>query len=278
MSLSRVCAQQAPVPDPTAPDASRDREARGLFEAGEEAFRAGRYADALDYFRRAHTLSGRAALLYNVGVAADRVRRDDEAIEAFERYLRESPATVSNRTEVESRLHALREVRAQRVGAGTPVPALTTPVAPPSVVPAVAPPSVVPAVAPEVSVAAPEAPHGAPVVRADEHRGGRLFTWVALGAGVAAGVGGAVVAGLASSDYDGLVQGCAAKGGCAQAEIDDANLSTRATLANVLFVVGGAALAAGVVLFFVEGGSGGPEDARVAVGVGPGGLVARGSF
>ena len=269
MSLSRVCAQQAPVPDPTAPDASRDREARGLFEAGEEAFRAGRYADALDYFRRAHTLSGRAALLYNVGVAADRVRRDDEAIEAFERYLRESPATVSNRTEVESRLHALREVRAQRVGAGTPVPALTTPVAPPSVVPAVAP---------EVSVAAPEAPHGAPVVRADEHRGGRLFTWVALGAGVAAGVGGAVVAGLASSDYDGLVQGCAAKGGCAQAEIDDANLSTRATLANVLFVVGGAALAAGVVLFFVEGGSGGPEDARVAVGVGPGGLVARGSF
>ena len=278
MSLSRVCAQQAPVPDPTAPDASRDREARGLFEAGEEAFRAGRYADALDYFRRAHTLSGRAALLYNVGVAADRVRRDDEAIEAFERYLRESPATVSNRTEVESRLHALREVRAQRVGAGTPVPALTTPVAPPSVVPAVAPPSVVPAVAPEVSVAAPEAPHGAPVVRADEHRGGRLFTWVALGAGVAAGVGGAVVAGLASSDYAGLVQGCAAKGGCAQAEIDEASLSTRATLANVLFVVGGAALAAGVVLFFVEGGSGGPEDARVAVGVGPGGLVARGSF
>lgn len=276
MSLSRVCAQPAPVPDPTAPDASRDREARGLFEAGEEAFRAGRYADALDYFRRAHTLSGRAALLYNVGVAADRVRRDDEAIEAFERYLRESPATVSNRTEVESRLHALREVRAQRVGTGTPVPAVTAAVA---VTTPVATPSVVPAVAPAVSVAAPEAPHGAPLARAEEHRGGgRLFTWVALGAGVAAGVGGAVVAGLASSDYDGLVQGCAAKGGCAQAEIDDANLSTRATLANVLFVVGGAALAAGVVLFFVEGGSGGPEDARVAVGVGPGGLVARGSF
>ena len=269
MSVSRVCAQQAPVPDPTAPDASRDREARGLFEAGEEAFRAGRYADALDYFRRAHTLSGRAALLYNVGVAADRVRRDDEAIEAFERYLRESPPTVSNRSEVESRLHALREVRAQRIGAGTPVPAVTTPVAPPSVAPAVAP---------AVSVAAPDAPHRAPVVRAEEHRGGRVFTWVALGGGVAAGVGGAVVAGLASSDYAGLVQGCAAKGGCAQAEIDEASLSTRATLANVLFVVGGAALAAGVVLFFVEGGSGGPEEARVAVGVGPGGLVARGSF
>ncbi|HVK84044.1 MAG TPA: hypothetical protein VM513_08050, partial [Kofleriaceae bacterium] len=45
-----------------------DEEARSLFRAGETAFNAARYADALAHFRRAHELSDRPELLYNIGV------------------------------------------------------------------------------------------------------------------------------------------------------------------------------------------------------------------
>lgn len=263
----RARAQQAAAGAQAVPDASRDREARSLFEAGQEAFVAGRYADALDYFKRAHALSGRAVLLYNVGVAADRMRRDDEAIAAFERYLREAPSTVTNRTEVEGRLRALREVQVQHQTA-TPAVTTTPPVEPSA--------TTTPTPTPEPAADRPAAHESAPA--GEHHGGGRIFTWIALGAAVAAGAGGTIVAVLANTDYDGLVQDCAARGGCTQAEIDDANLGTRATLSNILFAVGGAALVTGAVLFFVEGGRDGPEDVRVAAGVSLGGLVVRGSF
>jgi tetratricopeptide (TPR) repeat protein len=260
---SSARAQQAPA----APDASRDREARGLFEAGGEAFTAGRYADALDYFQRAYALSGRAVLLYNIGVAADRLRRDDEAITAFERYLSDAPATITNRTEVEGRLRALEEIRAQRVAATTTTTTATaTPVEPTT--------STEPT--PETT---PTPPVSTDPVPSDEHGGGgRLFTWIALGAAVAAGTGGAIIGALASSDYDTLVKDCAARGGCTPAEVSDATLDSRALLANILFAVGGAALVTGAVLFFVEGGGDSPEDAQVAAGVSLGGVVVRGRF
>ena len=298
---SRACAQQTGSVAQAAPDASRDGEARGLFQAGEQAFRGGHYADALDYFKRAHALSGRAALLYNVGISADRLRRDDEAVEAFQRYLRESAPDALNRAEVDSRLRALLDARAQRATVSTP-PVATTPTTTPvtataaAVTPATttvtrpvaATTPTVAAVTPTVATSANveparlDATHGptdtdAPAAD-EQHGGGRLFTWLALGAGVAAGVGGAVVGLLVQSDYDKLVTDCAAKGGCTQAEVDDASLGMRVTLTNILFAVGGAAALTGVVLFFVEGGDDGPEDVRVAAGVGLGGLVVRGSF
>ena len=330
-------AQSPPVDAPTVPDASRDREARGLFDAGQEAFEAGRYADALDYFQRAHGLSGRFMLLYNIGVAADRLRRDDEAIAAFERYLREAPATAAKRTEVEGRLRALQSVRAQRPPTTGSVPLVAShPVVPPPVtvppvtVPPVVPPPVTvppvgthPVVPPTVTVppvgthlvvpptvtvppvgthpvgthpvvpptvTVPPVTVPAPTLTPDQPTipvvaptdsdggGGRIFTWVALGAAVAAGAGGTVVAVLASGDYDGLIKDCAAKGGCTPTEIDDANLGTRALLSNILFGVAGAALVTGGVLFFVEGGGGGSDDVQVAAGMSLGGFVVRGSF
>jgi tetratricopeptide (TPR) repeat protein len=68
-----------------------DEEARNLFRAGESAFAAGRYDDALDAFSRAHDLSGRPELLYNIGQCNDRLNQDTAAVAAFERFLEALP-------------------------------------------------------------------------------------------------------------------------------------------------------------------------------------------
>lgn len=105
-SACRVAAQEVDL---------ADSEARSRFEAGRAAMAAGRTEDALADFRRAYELSHRPALLYNIGVAADRLRHDDEALEAFEAYLAAMPAEeITNRAEVESRLVVLRETIASR--------------------------------------------------------------------------------------------------------------------------------------------------------------------
>lgn len=85
-----------------------DRKARALFEQGRAAYDEGRYRDAWDYFRQAYLLSKRPALLYNVGQAADRLRKDREALEAFRLYLARMPQ-AENRREVENRVRALEE-------------------------------------------------------------------------------------------------------------------------------------------------------------------------
>lgn len=101
-----IASAQAPTASgPPAED--RTDEAKGLFSAGRAAFEAGRYRDAVDYFRRSYTLSRRAALLYNIAISYDRMSDDAKALEAYEQYLSLQPH-ASNQTEVESRVAALR--------------------------------------------------------------------------------------------------------------------------------------------------------------------------
>ena len=57
-------------------DESLDEEARAIFQAGRTAYDAARYEDALRHFQHAYRLSTRPELLYNVALAADRLRRD----------------------------------------------------------------------------------------------------------------------------------------------------------------------------------------------------------
>ena len=118
-----------PPPPPAAlptPEEGRDAQARDLFEQGRVAFTAARFAEALDLFRQAYALSERHALLYNIGQAADRLRLDREALEAFDRYLAEIP-DAENRIEVETRIGVLRETLARdaqlRADAARPVQA-----------------------------------------------------------------------------------------------------------------------------------------------------------
>ena len=84
-----------------------DEEARALFEAGRLAFSRGRYEQALGHFQEAYELSHRSALLYNIGTTLDRLRRDEEAIEAFEQFLEAEPDS-QYAAEVEERVRILR--------------------------------------------------------------------------------------------------------------------------------------------------------------------------
>lgn len=108
MLLGLSCA--APVRAQETPD---DAAAREYFERGRSAFDQADYEGALVYFRHAYRLSRRSELQYNIGVAADRLQRDEEALEAFERYLEESENPERD-SEVRERIHALRQSIAQR--------------------------------------------------------------------------------------------------------------------------------------------------------------------
>jgi tetratricopeptide (TPR) repeat protein len=103
---------------PASATSEADTEARGLFAAGREAYNDARYEEALGLFRRAYELSGRPAMLYNIGQTADRLRLDVEAMEAFESYLRALPQ-ADNRVEVETRLAVLRRSVSERTQPST---------------------------------------------------------------------------------------------------------------------------------------------------------------
>ena len=85
-----------------------DALARERYQAAVVAFDAGSYEAALDLFRSAYQLSPRAQLLYNIGTTADRLRRNAEAVEAFEAYLEQAP-DASNADSVRRRIEVLRE-------------------------------------------------------------------------------------------------------------------------------------------------------------------------
>ncbi len=87
---------------------AHDQEARALYQAGRVAFDDGRFDDALGYFERAHELSGRPQLLFNIASAADRLRRNAVALEHFEAYLAAVP-DADNRRSVEARIALLRD-------------------------------------------------------------------------------------------------------------------------------------------------------------------------
>ncbi len=112
---------QTDSPQPIdASNESMDEEARALFQAGSTAFADGRWDDALDHFKRAYELSGRVALLYNIGITADRLRRDDEALEALQRFVAEGPPDHPRMRDAQARVAVLERQAAERAAHGTP--------------------------------------------------------------------------------------------------------------------------------------------------------------
>ena len=102
----------APATALAQPSSADEQEARATFQAARLSYENGRYEDAYGMFARAHELSGRHILLYNMGQAADRARMDDEAIDAFDRYLaNDAEVDETLRPEVVQRLQGLRAAR-----------------------------------------------------------------------------------------------------------------------------------------------------------------------
>jgi tetratricopeptide (TPR) repeat protein len=97
----------------------------------------------------------------------------------------------------------------------------------------------------------------------DVEKPGRLWTWVALGVGGAAGIAGGVVGGVAMKKKSELEELCI-DDHCPPSSQGDIDTGKRLNLtADILYVVGGVGAVAAVVLFFVE-----PrliEDDRVAI-------------
>lgn len=100
----------APAAAQQTPD---DAAAREYFERGRSAFEQADYESALVYFQHAYRLSRRSELQYNIGVAADRLQREEEALNAFERYVEETESPARE-AEVRERISALRQSIAER--------------------------------------------------------------------------------------------------------------------------------------------------------------------
>ena len=81
----------------------------------------------------------------------------------------------------------------------------------------------------------------------------------------------------ASSQWSDAKSKCSAYPyGCSQESLDEhSSAQSKASLATVLFIVGGAAIAGGTVLWLTAGSG---QEKTVAVGVGPGAAFVRGSF
>lgn len=241
-----------------------DAEARTVYQAGVQAYESGRYDRALDYFRRAYELSHRPQLLYNIGQTADRLRRDQEALQAFEQFLAEvgdSPL----RTQVETRVAFLRETLARTAAASQQAVSEPTPADPPT------------AIEPAASTTAVD-PHATSVSGGDRGEGGGgdvTGAWALLIAGGVVAIGGAVMLGVAAAEND-AVQG-------APVGSDWGAYEGRLATANGLSVGGGVALGVGVVaatlgVVWMATSGGGAREQETRVGLGAGTLVVEGSF
>ena len=100
----------APALAQSAPDDAAGRE---YFERGRKAFEAADYESALVYFRHAYRLSRRGELQYNIGVTADRLQREEEALEAFQHYLEETK-DPTRAAEARERIEVLQQSIAER--------------------------------------------------------------------------------------------------------------------------------------------------------------------
>lgn len=153
------------------PDAADDKEARDLFQIGKEAFDEGRFERALKYFQDAYDLSHRAALLSNIGTALDRLRRDQEAVDTYKKYLEQVPQ-AQNRRLIEERIRIIESALARSKPApdepvASPEPAQPAP--PPQPIAAPANPTMTkPPEAQAAVTAEPIAPTPAQTARAAE--------------------------------------------------------------------------------------------------------------
>ncbi len=128
MALSgAAAAQPAPTtPATTAAQPAADDpqvvEARRAYDEGTAHFNAGRFAEALTAFQRAHTLRPNPVVLIPILECHERLQQVPEAIAVLDRYLREAPE-APNRAALEARRAALQarparvEVRSTPPGA-----------------------------------------------------------------------------------------------------------------------------------------------------------------
>ena len=178
---SVAAGQSVATPSTTLPTSSdSDAPARARFARGRDAYEHGDFAVALDAFQAAYALSQNPKLLYNVGLASQKLGLVTEAVAAFEGYLAWGQGDRGE--EVRGRVAALRDM-AHHDAAFAPADTRSAPT---------------PA---ETAAAAPEAKPAPPSAPAEREARPRRKWWpYALAAGVIAIAAVAVAVPLAHKD------------------------------------------------------------------------------
>jgi len=208
------------------PDAAKKKHAGELAAESSQHYKRGEFEISVALLRQAYALYPEPNLLYNLGRSLEGLGDAKGAIEAYESYLA-AGKSIEDRGAIERRVTTLKAEVAEKARLAEPKP-------PPKPLP---PPVVKPPVV---------APHVEPPPRIDRTpnpQGPSILPWFPITAGVAVLAGGGGLAFLASDRHDQAVH--ATVGTDAQGLQDQANRF--ATIANVMFVAGGVALAGGLV-------------------------------
>ncbi len=205
--------------------ASAKAKAQALLKDGLDLYDRGERTAALEKFQAAYAAFPSPKLLFNVGQANRDLGRRAEALDAFERFLRDA-TDASPETIAEAR-RSVAELRAQTVAA-----AATT--------------------APNAFTATESAPTAAPSDSGPKK-------WLVWGGAAATGVFGvaAVVSGIsARSRFNDLKSSCGATAaGCSSSQID--GVKSGAARTNLLWALTGVAAAATGIAFYVGSGEAG---------------------
>ena len=235
-------AQPAPSPAPTTEDAKK-AEARALYETGNTHYNLGEYDQAVAAFKKAYELSQAPGLLFNIAQSY-RLKKDyEQASHFYETYLRLKP-DAANRADVEARIAEMKTMLEEQKKMGTKAPIGTvspdgTNSTPTTTTPTTTPTTTTPTTTVEQKdIVAPG--------------GGKGLKLAGL---TTAGVGGALI-------ITGVVFGMMAKG--KESDLEDLNNGgapwdqdaydagkRNNTIAIASIAVGGAAVVAGGVMFYL---------------------------
>jgi len=227
---------------------ARISQAKKSFAAGTRAYANGEFERALASFQRAYKLTGSPDLLYNIATVSDRMRRDEDALAAYEGYLEARPKSV-DREHVEGRIDVLRTAIEARNRAELDAEI-------------------------EARKAAIDA---AARVKAErpltEYVGPGPGPWITIGVGGAALVTGAVLVGLGQKDQKAIES---APAGSSYSMVEEmADRGPRRTKAGIaLMAMGGVGVVGGVIWQL----TGGHEEAMPEVSIGPTGISVKGTF
>ena len=221
------------------------QEARAAFAQAEQDFNAGNYALAMQGFERSYSLLDghprRHLVLFNIARCNEELGNLEQAIEAFERYLREGGDSQENADETRRRVQELRERIRSR----------------------------------------PTTPGPGPSVETGPDTGWLAAAISLEIVGGLAGIGSLVTGLVAHDLYSGLEERCVPVDACpagSQSDIDTG--SAMAITSTVLLPVSIAALAAGTVMLVLTPSSApdDPEAASIQLLPGLGGATLRGRF
>jgi tetratricopeptide (TPR) repeat protein len=226
------------VADPKPVDPKAKARAAELATQSQSHYKRGEFEVSIALLRQAYALYPEPNLLYNLARSLEGLGDAKGALEAYKSYLAANEK-AEDRGAIERRIATLEVEIAEKEKRDKPAPA-----------PVVVQPKPAPA---QITTQSPPPPSGSklPIVV------------IATGAAI---IGGGVFFGLAASDrHD---QAIAEPNGLEAQRLQD-SAKTRATLANVMFIAGGA-VAIGGVVWAIAGRRGRREATSVRAKVGPG--------